>query len=45
VYQHLWGLLLYTPIGLAIKSGMKTAELKRMVSAYPSVGFDLGSMI
>ncbi len=31
--------------GLAIKSGMKTAELKRMVSAYPSVGSDLGSMI
>jgi len=31
--------------GLAIKTGMKTAELKRMVSAYPSVGSDLGSMI
>jgi glutathione reductase (NADPH) len=31
--------------GLAIKSGMKTADLKRMVSAYPSVGSDLGSMI
>jgi glutathione reductase (NADPH) len=31
--------------GLAIKFGMKTAELKRMVSAYPSVGSDLGSMI
>ena len=31
--------------GLAIKSGMKTAALKRMVSAYPSVGSDLGSMI
>lgn len=30
---------------LAIKSGMKTAELKRMVSAYPSAGSDLGSMI
>lgn len=31
--------------GLAIKSGLKTAELKRMVSAYPSVGSDLGAMI
>jgi glutathione reductase (NADPH) len=31
--------------GLAIKTGMKTAELKRMVSAYPSVGSDLGSML
>ncbi len=31
--------------GLAIKSGMKTADLKRMVSAYPSVGSDLGSML
>ena len=31
--------------GLAIKFGIKTAELKRMVSAYPSVGSDLGSMI
>ena len=31
--------------GLAIKSGMKTADLKRMISAYPSVGSDLASMI
>lgn len=31
--------------GLAIRFGMKTANLKRMVSAYPSVGSDLGSMI
>ena len=31
--------------GLAIKFGIKTTDLKRMVSAYPSVGSDLGSMI
>ncbi len=31
--------------GLAIKLGLKTADLKKMVSAYPSVGSDLGSLI
>lgn len=31
--------------GLAIRFGLKTANLKRMVSAYPSVGSDLGSLI
>jgi glutathione reductase (NADPH) len=31
--------------GLAIKFGLKTADLKKMVSAYPSVGSDLGSLI
>ncbi len=31
--------------GLAIKFGLKTADLKRMVGAYPSVGSDLGSLI
>jgi len=31
--------------GLAIKLGLKTADLKKMVGAYPSVGFDLGSLI
>ena len=31
--------------GLAIKLGLKTADLKRMVNAYPSVGSDLGSLI
>ncbi len=30
---------------LAIKLGLKTADLKKMVSAYPSVGSDLGSLI
>jgi glutathione reductase (NADPH) len=30
---------------LAIKLGLKTANLKKMVSAYPSVGSDLGSLI
>ncbi len=31
--------------GLAIKFGLKTADLKKMVSAYPSLGSDLGSLI
>jgi len=31
--------------GLAIKLGLKTADLKKMVSAYPSVGSDFGSLI
>ncbi len=31
--------------GLAIKLGLKTSDLKSMVSAYPSVGSDLGSML
>ena len=31
--------------GLAIKLGLKTAHLGKMVSAYPSVGSDLGSLI
>ena len=31
--------------GLAIKFGLKTADLKKMVSAYPSVGSDLGALI
>ena len=31
--------------GFAIKFGMKTADLKRTVSAYPSVGSDLSSLI
>ncbi len=31
--------------GLAIKFGLKTGDLKRMVSAYPSVGSDFGSLI
>ena len=31
--------------GLAIKFGLKTGDLKRMVSAYPSVGSDLGSLV
>ena len=30
---------------LAIRLGLKTADLKKMVSAYPSVGSDLGSLI
>ncbi len=30
---------------LAIKLGLKTADLKTVVSAYPSVGSDLGSLI
>jgi len=45
---HLFGpeyVELVNIFGLAIKSGMKTADLKRMVSAYPSVGSDLGSML
>ena len=36
---------LVNTFGLAIKFGIKTTDLKRMVSAYPSVGSDLGSMI
>lgn len=32
-------------VGLAIKFGLKSADLKRMVSAYPSVGSDLTSML
>jgi len=31
--------------GLAIKFGLKTGDLKRTVSAYPSVGSDFGSLI
>lgn len=31
--------------GLAIRLGLTTADLKKMVAAYPSVGSDLGSMI
>ncbi len=31
--------------GLAIKLGLKTSDLKSMVSAYPSIGSDLGSML
>ena len=31
--------------GLAIRLGLKTRELKTMVSAYPSVGSDFGSML
>ncbi len=31
--------------GLAMKLGLKTADLRKMVSAYPSVGSDLGSLI
>ncbi len=31
--------------GLAIQFGLKTADLKKMVSAYPSVGSDLGALI
>ncbi len=31
--------------GLAIKLGLKTADLKKMVSAYPSGGSDRGSRI
>ncbi|MBU6469182.1 MAG: NAD(P)/FAD-dependent oxidoreductase [Gammaproteobacteria bacterium] len=30
--------------GLAIRLGLKTTDLKKMVSAYPTVGSDLGSM-
>ncbi len=31
--------------GLAIKLGLKTSDLKKTVSAYPSVGSDFGSLI
>ena len=31
--------------GLAMKLGLKTSELRSMVSAYPSVTSDLGSML
>ncbi len=31
--------------GLAIRLGLKTRDLKQMVSAYPSVGSDLGSLV
>ena len=31
--------------GIAIKFGLKTGDLKRMISAYPSVGSDLTSML
>ena len=31
--------------GLAIRLGLKTRDLKKMVSAYPSVGSDFGSML
>jgi glutathione reductase (NADPH) len=31
--------------GLAIKLGLKTADLRKMVSAYPSVGSDFGALI
>ena len=30
---------------LAIRLGLKTADLKKMVSAYPSVGSDFGALI
>ncbi|MFQ6005031.1 MAG: dihydrolipoyl dehydrogenase family protein [Woeseia sp.] len=36
---------LVNTFGLAIKFGLKTADLKKMVSAYPSVGSDLASLI
>jgi glutathione reductase (NADPH) len=32
-------------LGLAIKLGLKTGDLKQMTAAYPSVGSDLGSML
>lgn len=32
-------------LGLAMRLGLKTSDLKKMVSAYPSVGSDLGSML
>jgi len=31
--------------GLAIRLGLKTSDLKQMVSAYPSVGSDLGALL
>lgn len=31
--------------GLAIRLGLKTRDLKKMISAYPSVGSDFGSML
>ena len=31
--------------GLAIRLGLTTSDLKKMVSVYPSVGSDLGSML
>ena len=31
--------------GMAIRLGLKTRDLKRIVSAYPSVGSDFGSML
>ena len=31
--------------GLAIRLGLTTSDLKKMVSAYPTVGSDLGSML
>jgi glutathione reductase (NADPH) len=32
-------------LGLAMRLGLTTGDLKKMVSAYPSVGSDLGSML
>ena len=32
-------------LGLAMRLGLKTHDLRKMVSAYPSVGSDLGSML
>ena len=30
---------------LSIRLGLKTRDLKQMVSAYPSIGSDLGSLV
>ena len=30
--------------GLAMRSGLTTRDLKRMISAYPTIGSDVGSM-
>ncbi len=32
-------------IGLAMKLGLTTTQLKSMTTAYPTVGSDLGSML